>query len=519
MLTRRETLGALAATALAATPARAAPTSPRPTTAHGPVIGLRDHGILSFKGVRYGADTRPNRFQPPRIPVSWSRPVEALDYGAASPQSGGEANQSEDCLFLNVWTPGLDAGRRPVMVYIHGGAYSTGSGSSPIYDGSRLAARGDVVVVTLNHRLNLFGYAYLHRLDAGFPHSGNAGQLDIIQALQWVRDNIAAFGGDPDRVMVFGQSGGGAKIATLMATPSAKGLFHRAATMSGQQVTASGPLNATRRTRAWLEAAGVGPDRVRDLLDMPAEALLEAARAPDPVLGYGSLYFGPVVDHQSLFRHPFYPDAPDQSAGVPMIIGNTREETLAFLGGNPANTGLTWESLPDRMAPDVMRIDVAPEVVIAEYRRLYPDWTPDQVLIGASTAGRSWRAAVIEAEARAVQGAPAWVYQMDFPGTLENGRSGAYHTVDIALAFDNVDAPGARVAGPGARQVAARLSDAFIAFARSGDPNHPALPAWKPYGLMNRETMVFDVQTRLENDPRGAERRFFAQTPYVQPGT
>jgi para-nitrobenzyl esterase len=518
-LTRRETLGALAATAVSSQPARAAAVSPRATTVHGPVIGLRNHGILSFKGVRYGADTRPYRFQPPRPPASWSRPVEALDYGAASPQSGGEANQSEDCLFLNVWTPGLDAGRRPVMVYIHGGAYSTGSGSSPLYDGARLAARGDVVVVTLNHRLNLFGYAYLARLDAGLPHSGNAGQLDLVQALQWVRGNIAAFGGDPDRVMVFGQSGGGAKIATLMATPSAAGLFHRAATMSGQQVTASGPLNATRRTRAWMDAAGVAPERVRDLLDMPAEALLEAARATDPVLGYGSLYFGPVVDHQSLFRHPFYPDAPAQSAGVPMIIGNTRDETLAFLGGNPANAGLTWETLPGRMAPEVMRIDVAPEIVIAEYRRLYPDWTPDQVLIGASTAGRSWRAAVIEAEARAVQGAPAWVYQMDFPGTLENGRSGAWHTVDIPLAFDNVDAAGSRVAGPGAQQVAARLSDAFIAFARSGDPNHSGLPAWTPYGLTNRETMVFDVETRLENDPRGAERRFFARTPYVQPGT
>lgn len=517
-LTRRETLGALAATAVSATPARAA-ASPRATTTHGPVIGARDHGILSFRGVRYGADTRPVRFRPPRPPAPWSRPVEALDYGPASPQPGGEANQSEDCLFLNVWTPGLDAGRRPVMVYVHGGAYSSGSGSSPLYDGSRLAARGDVVVVTLNHRLNLFGYAYLARLDAGLPHSGNVGQLDLIRALRWVRSNIAAFGGDPGRVMVFGQSGGGAKIATLMATPSAAGLFHRAATMSGQQVTASGPLSATRRTRAWLEAAGVAPDRVRDLLDMPAETLLEAARATDPVLGYGSLYFGPVVDHQTLFRHPFYPDAPPQSARLPMIIGNTRDETLAFLGGDPANAGLTWETLPGRMPPEVMRIDVAPEIVIAEYRRLYPDWSPDQVLIGASTAGRSWRAAIIEAEARAVQGAPAWVYQMDFPGTLENGRSGAFHTVDIPLAFDNVDAAGSRVAGPGAHAVAARLSEAFIAFARSGDPHHAGLPAWTPYSLADRQTMVFDVETRLENDPRGAERRFFAGVPYVQPGT
>ncbi|HWQ86750.1 MAG TPA: carboxylesterase/lipase family protein [Brevundimonas sp.] len=519
-MTRRETLGALAAAAtLQAQPARARVSSPVARTAHGPIIGSRDGGILSFKGVRYGADTRPTGFQPPRPPSPWTRPAEALTYGAASPQSGSESNQSEDCLFLNVWTPGLDAGRRPVMVYIHGGGYGTGSGSSPLYDGTRLAARGDVVVVTLNHRLNLFGYAYLARLEASLPHSGNAGQHDLILALGWVRDNITAFGGDPDRVMLFGQSGGGAKIATLMATPSAAGLFHRVATMSGQQVTASGPLNAGRRTRAWLDALGVAPDRVRDLLQMPADALLEAARTTDPVLGYGGLYFGPVVDQQSLFRHPFYPDAPAQSAGIPMIIGNTRDETLAFLGGDPANAGLTWETLPARMSPEVMRIDVAPETVIAEYRRLYPDWSPDQVLIGASTAGRSWRAAVIEAEARAVQGAPAWVYQMDFPGTLDNGRSGAFHTVDIPLAFDNVAAAGSRVAGPGAQEVAARLSDAFIAFARSADPNHAGLPAWPPYGLVDRETMVFDVVARLEKDPREAERRFFARTPYVQPGT
>lgn len=249
------------------------------------------------------------------------------------------------------------------------------------------------------------------------------------------------------------------------------------------------------------------------------EALLEAARITDPVLGYGSLYFGPVVDQQSLFRHPFYPDAPGQSAGVPMIIGNTRDETLAFLGNDAANAGLTWETLPARMSPEVMRIDIAPETVIAEYRRLYPQWSPDQVLIGASTAGRSWRAAIIEAEARAVQGAPAWVYQMDFAGTLDNGRPGAFHTMDIPLVFDNVAAAGSRVAGADAQTVADRLSDAFIAFARSGDPNHPGLPAWRPYGLTDRETMVFDVGTRLENDPRGAERRFFARTPYVQPGT
>jgi para-nitrobenzyl esterase len=519
MLSRRQTLITMAAGAAFARPARAVDASPRVQTTHGPVIGARVSDILTFKGVRYGADTRPRRFQRPRRPDPWTEPLTALAYGDACPQTGGEPDQSEDCLFLNVWTPGADRGRRPVMVYIHGGAYSTGSGSSPLYDGRRLVARGDVVVVTVNHRLNLFGYAYLARLDSRFAHSGNAGQWDLVLALEWIRDNIAAFGGDPDRVMVFGQSGGGAKIATLMATPAAEGLFHSAATMSGQQVTASGPLNATRRTTAWLGALGLGPDGVGALLDLPAEALLDAAQITDPILGYGRLYFGPVLDHQMLFRHPFYPDAPEQSAGIPMIIGNTRDETLAFLGSDPANANLTWASLPDRMTAEVMRIDVAPEEIVARYRRMYPDWSPDQVLIGASTAARSWRGAVIEAEVRAAQSAPTWVYQMNFPGRLDSGRVGAFHTLDIPLAFDTIDAVGSRISGPAAQRVADTLSAAFIALARSGDPGLLNGVVWPQYDLTRRQTAMLDARSSIESDPRSGERRLFASYPYVQPGT
>lgn len=526
MPTRRHALTGLAATAsvLGAGGARAAPASPHVRTRHGPVIGYRDGGVSIFKGVRYGADTGPRRFQPPVPPTPWDRPVEALSYGAASPQNGGEPNQGEDCLFLNVWTPGADRAGRPVMVYIHGGAYATGSGSDPLYDGTRLARRGDLVVVTLNHRLNLFGYASLARLVPEFAASGNVGQLDLILGLEWVRDNIAAFGGDPGRVMLFGQSGGGAKIATLMATLAARGLFHAVATLSGQQVTASGPLNAERRARAWLDALNLTPDRAAEAATLPAERLLEAAKIQDPVLGYGGLYFGPVLDNHVLQRHPFYPDAPPQSAHIPMIIGNTREETLAFMGADPRNVGLTWDTLPARLTPDALRIDVSPQAVIAEYRRLHPDWTPDRVLIRATTAARSWRGAIIEAEARAtsfasIGGAPTWVYQLDFPGELANGRRGAFHTADIPLVFDNVAAEGSRTRGPGAQAVADRMADAFIALARSGDPNHPGLPPWAPHDLARRQTLLFDTDSRMAEDPRGDERRFFARIPYVQPGT
>ena len=242
--------------------ARSAAASPVIRTSAGRVRGTVDGDVQIFRGIRYGADTAPRRFMPPVAAEPWRGVVDATVYGAASPQPGSEANQSEDCLFLNVTAPMAKAVKpRPVIVYIHGGAYSSGSGSSPLYDGSTLCRRGDVVVVTVNHRLSLFGYLYL----PGFPDSGNAGMLDLVLALRWVRDNIASFGGDPDCVTLLGQSGGGAKIATLMAVPAASGLFHRAATMSGQQLTASGPLHAAGRTRALLDKLGVPSDRAATL--------------------------------------------------------------------------------------------------------------------------------------------------------------------------------------------------------------------------------------------------------------
>lgn len=516
--TRRALAFGAGAVMLSTGAARSAGRTPSALTTSGPVTGVTDGGVAVFRGVPYGADTGPRRFQPPAPPQPWRHPRACVEYGPASPQRGTEPNQSEDCLRLNVWTPGPDAGRRPVIVYIHGGAYSTGSGSSPLTNGARLAAKGDVVVITVNHRLGPLGYASLARLASGFEDSGNLGQLDLVRALRWVRDNVAAFGGDPDRVTVVGQSGGGAKIATLMAMPAAAGLFHRAVTMSGQQVTASGPLNATRRAGVWLEALGLTPDRIGEVRTMPVERLIEAAGATDPVLG-GSLYFGPVLDGRSLTRHPFWPAAPAQSAHIPMIIGNTREETLAFLGDDPANAGLTWEALPGRLTPSQMRLDVAPEEVVAWYRREHPQMTPDQVLIRATTAARSWRAAVIEAEMRAAQGSPAYVYQLDWPARLPNGRTGAFHTSDIPLMMDNLRAEGSGAIGPEAQGMADVMSETLLAFARTGDPNHARLPVWTPYSLEGRETMIMDLPPRMETDPRGDERRFFGRIPYIQPGT
>jgi para-nitrobenzyl esterase len=492
---------------------------PVATTRFGRVSGTVEDGVRVFKGIRYGADTRPRRFLPPLPPESWSGIAPARAYGPASPQRQISEPTSEDCLFLNVWTPALrDGGRRPVMVYLHGGAHSSGSGSDPVYDGVRLCRRGDVVVVTLNHRLNAFGYCYLYRLAGARYASANVGTLDIVLALQWVRDNIAEFGGDPGQVMIFGQSGGGGKVDTLMAMPVARGLFHRAATMSGSSVTGSGPLGATRRARSFMQKIGLRADEVAALMQLPTERLVEGLDAIDPGVGEGRIVWGPVLDHQSLPRHPFYPDATPLSADIPMLIGSTRDETRYFLRSDAKAFDLSWEELPDKLAREMVA-DIGPEYVIARYRELYPSATPSEILFAASSVSRSWRGHLEKSEMRARQNGPTWVYQLDYASPVEGGKYRAFHTLDIGLVFDNVDKPGAMTGtDTRARTVAAAMSDTFIRFARSGNPNGP-LPPWPRYDLQARNTMIFDVTPKLEQDPRREERLIFSAVPYVKPGT
>ena len=504
---------------LAAAPlARSAAAAPVVRTRAGRVRGTADGDVQIFRGIRYGADTAPRRFMPAVAPEPWRGVVDATAFGAASPQPGSEANQSEDCLFLNVTAPIAKAAKpRPVIVYIHGGAYSSGSGSSPLYDGSTLCRRGDLVVVTINHRLTLFGYLSL----PGFPDSGNAGMLDLVLGLRWVRDNIAAFGGDPGCITLLGQSGGGAKIATLMAMPAAAGLFHRAATMSGQQLTVSGPLHAAGRARVLLDKLGVPVERAATLATLPPAELLRAhAGSVDPYVGRGSLYMGPVLDERTLTRHPFYPDAPSQSAGVPMMIGNTHDETRSLIGrGDPNSWNVTWDALPQRLETE-LRVDISGALVVAEYRRWYPNYSPSDVFFSATTAGRSWRAAIVEAELRAAQGSPAFAYQLDWGSPQDGGKWGAFHTLDIPLMFGTLGARESLTGdGAEARRMSTIMQGALLAFARSGDPNHPDLARWEPYTLPRRATMVFNVESRLEDDPRGAERRLFAKVPFIQQGT
>ena len=306
-----------------------------------------------------------------------------------------------------------------------------------------------------------------------------------------------------------------------MAAPSAKGLFHSAATMSGQQVTASGPLNAGKRAAAFLDALSIAPKDIVALKSVEADKLIEALSTPDAIdSSRGGTYFGPVLDGRLLSRHPFWPDAPAQSAKIPMILGNTKDETRNLIGRNdPDSFSLDWNDLPDRLAVH-MRVDISPFEVIAAYRDIYPDYSPADVFFAATTAGRSWRGQVEEADARARENSPTWVYQMNLSSPLDGGKWGAPHTFDIPLAFNTIDKPGSLTgAGDAAQRVAGQLSGAFIALARDGNPNHRDLPTWKRHTLPARETMVFDETTRLVNDPRKAERELFSKVPFTQWGT
>lgn len=446
---------------------------------------------LRFAGIRYA---RASRFRAP-IPVMRAEQMADGRFGPVCPQRGGSYQpQSEDCLFLNVWMPGATGTTpRPVMPYIHGGAYSNGSVTDPLNDGAMLAEKGDVVVVTVNHRLNAFGYLYQPER---FPDSGNAGQLDLIAALQWVKRNIASFGGDPGNVTLFGQSGGGAKIATLMAMPEAAGLFHKAITMSGQQVTASGPLNAAKRTAAFLAKLGEGVDPAT----APVSAILDALGATDPILG-GGLYMGPVLDMQHLTRHPFWPEAPPKSRAIPMLLGNTVMETRAFYAPDGKQlAGLTFANLAERIAPE-MRIDIEPHWVVSQFRERYPQASALELFHRIVTAARSWRGQVEEAEARARQDTRnTWVYQLDFED--------AKHTDDIGLSFGTTANE-----SPARAAMSKTVMDAFVRFARTGDPG------WAPFDLEHRRTMVFDRTSRVVENPRAWERELFGRVPYIQPGS
>jgi len=496
-------------------------------TSNGPIVGYVTDGIQSFRGVRYGAPPLGAlRFMPPRKPDPWKSPAACLYYQHSAMQltTGGSAvsypgtigpalfqvmeapedivRQSEDCLFLNVWTPHLSGTKpRPVMVWFHGGGFNYGSGSWSVYDGHNLAKNHDVVVVTVNHRLNAFGYLYLG--DAGDPASGNVGMLDLVAVLEWVRDNIGEFGGDPGNVTVFGQSGGGAKVSAILAMPAAKGLVHRAIIESGPGLRGATKEAALSATKLVMKTLGVLD--VKSLQEIAADRLLAAAAGSEnPAV----LRWGPVVDGVALPAHPFDPVAPAQAAQVPVMIGCTKDEATLYNVGLPWWGKLTESELADKLKP---QFGDKTDKLIAAFRKLRPTDSPSYLYTDVASAAFAFMGSITLAERKAEQhAAPVYMYIWEWGAPVDNGIMRAPHTMEIPFAFDNVDkGPILLGTAESTKTLGRQTSSAWTAFARSGDPNKGSvgLPHWPPYDAQTRATMMFDSKSRIEADPYGDVRK------------
>jgi para-nitrobenzyl esterase len=406
---------------------------------------------------------------------------------------------------LNVFTPALGSGRnRPVMVWLHGGGFSSGSGSQRVLDGTNLAHTSDVVVVTINHRLNVFGYTYLgEAAGPDFALSGGAGMLDIVAALQWVRDNIDRFGGDPNLVTIFGQSGGGRKVATLMSMPAAKGLFHRAIIESGAVLRLTAREDAAHDTELLLAELGLKAGQARELQNVPVARLLAANAA---VLGKiaprepGATANSPTIDGKALPSHPWDPAAPALSAGIPLMIGFARTEETLYDRPTPATLALDEAGLTQRAAT---RLGGDPARVIEAFRKAHPDATPwDLYILIATDHPRGTYSRELAKRKADQRGAAAFAYRFDWETPEGGGHMRSPHTIEIPFVFNNIKLAGPLISKmPEAYALATKVSAAWVAFARIGDPNTPALPKWPAYSAKARDTMLFNNDSRVEQDP------------------
>jgi para-nitrobenzyl esterase len=504
--------------------------------ATGKIQGTTDRGIHAFKGIPYGGPTDgDNRFMAPTPPAPWNGTRDTTRYGQAcwqppdvTPTSYrlmgfvGIGEMGEDCLVLNVWTPGLnDGAKRPVMVWLHGGGFFCGSGDHiPYYEGANLARTGDVVVVSVNHRLGVFGYLYLEELcGEKYAGSGNAGMLDIVQALRWVRDNITVFGGDPGNVMIFGESGGGAKVATLQAMPAAKGLFHKAVSQSGPGLTGRAAAEeATQTTQELLATFGLKPEQVDILHNMRADMLYTGWLAIKPAAGMPLGQFAPVVDGKVLPQHPFHPAAAPTAASVSLMIGTNKDEMTFMMLRDPKFGKYTEAELRDAVIErtrDKTGFPVPVEKIdglIATYKRTRPQATPTELIVAIATDRMRMNAIRVAERKAAGSPAPVYMYQFTWESPFMGGMLKCPHTMEIPFVFNNVE-PTIGILGDSPERItlAEKVSGAWLAFARSGNPNHKGLPDWPTYDKEKRATMIFGSECRVENDPRREERLAWAE--------
>jgi para-nitrobenzyl esterase len=490
-------------------------------TKQGKIEGQPSKSAYSFLGIHYGADTGgKNRFLPPKPPESWSGVKKADQMGNRCPQPAinmpGEMGTvlsfsdlpiSEDCLVLNVFTPHVhDHAKRAVMVWLHGGGFFLGSGGDKYYEGSNLAGKNDVVVVTLNHRLGAFGYLFLGN-EAGPDYSSSelAGMLDIVQALHWVKDNIAQFGGDPDNVTIFGQSGGGGKVCTLTAMPAAQGLFHKAIVESGASVHLGSIADATAtrdKLLALLNMKSVDMDKLRSLSTQDLNTA--SAKA-------GLLAWMPVVDGKIVPYSPFDPVASPLSSQVPIMVGSTKDEaTNVFL------TDPTWQIMSDADLLKRVSASVGGErapKVIEMYRSAAPNDKPMHLWTSIVTDQMFTHNSIVLAERKVAQhAAPVYMYKINWDSPVLGGKLRSPHAVELPFVFDNVDVSAGLVgAGPAQNQMAELMSRSFAAFARTGNPNVEGYPHWPAYTLDKRETFIYDIPPRVVSDPNNTYRAYWAE--------
>jgi para-nitrobenzyl esterase len=483
-------------------------------------------GVLRFAGIPFAEPpVGPRRFLPARPHPGWGgvRPAQAFGPIARQVPSpidallgAGPEPQDEDCLYLNVWTPACDDAKRPVLLWVHGGAFISGSGSLPVYHGERLARRGDVVVVTFNYRLGEFGFLELDGAGERFADSGNNGLADQLAALRWVRDNIAGFGGDPTNVTIFGESAGAMSVSALLAVPEAAGLFHRAIAQSGAAnawLTADQARETTDRYRYRLELTSVA-----DLVKVPADQLLgvqaelaaEALSDFDASLSSGrpaGLMFAPVVDGRTLPGDPLAGVAAGTAADVALLVGTTADEWNLFSLLDPAiPTDKALHQLAARLVPAIEA-----SALLAAYRAERPEANGKGVknMLISDHVFRMPAVRLANAQ-RAHRPADTRMYLFSWPSSAMGGQLGACHAIELPFVFGMLDLPGLAMflgAGDPPQALSEAIMDAWVAFARTGDPNHGSLPHWPAYDGDNRATMELNASCQVLSDPGAALRR------------